>query len=63
MNILDVMKEIGKRWQKITSGEKDYFQKKADQDKLRFKKEQENFQHYRETLELQEKKRIQEELK
>lgn len=63
MNILDVMKEIGKRWQKITASDKDYFQKKADLDKLRFKKEQENFQRHRESLEQQEKNRLQEEMK
>jgi hypothetical protein len=36
MNILDVMREIGRRWRIIGEPEKEYFQKKADIDKTRF---------------------------
>lgn len=39
MNALDVMKEVGRRWQSITKENKDYFQSLADKDKERFKKE------------------------
>lgn len=39
MNILDVMREIGRRWRAITDSDRDYFQKKSDLDKFRFASE------------------------
>lgn len=48
MNALDVMKEVGRRWQSITVSDKEYFQSMADKDKERFKKEN---QHYMKELE------------
>lgn len=39
MNILDVMKEIGRRWQKITPEHKQHFEREADKDKIRFRRE------------------------
>jgi hypothetical protein len=45
MNALDVMKEVGRRWQSIAKENKDYFQSLADKDKERFKRE--NHQYLR----------------
>lgn len=43
MNILDVMKEIGRRWHKISRETREYLQKKVEIDKLRFARELESF--------------------
>jgi uncharacterized protein (UPF0305 family) len=43
MNALDVMKEVGRRWQAISKENKDYFQALADKDKERFKKENQQY--------------------
>lgn len=43
MNALDVMKEVGRRWQSITKEDKDYYQALADKDKERFKKENQKY--------------------
>lgn len=43
MGALDVMKEVGKKWQNMSTDERDYFQKKADRDKIRYVKEQTAF--------------------
>jgi len=50
MNALDVMKEVGKRWQNITQEDKDYFQALADKDKERFKRENQQYMRDLETL-------------
>lgn len=50
MNALDVMKEVGRRWQTITKEDKDYFQKLADKDKERFKKENQQYMKDLESL-------------
>jgi hypothetical protein len=39
MGALDVMKEVGRRWQNITEIDKSRFQALADKDKERFKRE------------------------
>lgn len=43
MNALDVMKEVGRRWQNITEDDKNYYQALADKDKERFKKENQQY--------------------
>lgn len=43
MNALDVMKEVGRRWQSINPLDKSYFQNLADKDKERFKKENQQY--------------------
>ena len=43
MGALDVMKEVGKKWQGMAEEERLYFQKKADRDKIRYVKEQTAF--------------------
>jgi hypothetical protein len=43
MNILDVMREIGKRWRTIEDLDRDYFQAKSNVDKIRFTKEIDSF--------------------
>lgn len=43
MGALDVMKEVGKKWQSMESEQREYFQKKADRDKIRYVKEQTAF--------------------
>ena len=48
MNALDVMKEVGRRWQSIATDDKNYYQSLADKDKERFKREN---QHYMKELE------------
>lgn len=50
MNALDVMKEVGKRWQSIAKDDKDYYQKLADKDKERFKRENQQYMRDLETL-------------
>lgn len=50
MNALDVMKEVGKRWQSIEKENKDYYQKLADKDKERFKRENQQYMKDLETL-------------
>jgi hypothetical protein len=36
MGALQIMQEVGKKWQSITPKEKRYFKDKADRDKLRY---------------------------
>lgn len=43
MNALDVMKEVGRRWQSITDEDKNYYQALADKDKERFKRENQQY--------------------
>lgn len=43
MNALDVMKEVGRRWQSINKEDKAHFKQLADQDKDRFKKENQQY--------------------
>lgn len=43
MNALDVMKEVGRRWQNISEEDKAYYQALADKDKERFKKENQQY--------------------
>lgn len=43
MNALDVMKEVGRRWQSISDEDKSYYQSLADKDKERFKRENQQY--------------------
>lgn len=43
MNALDVMKEVGRRWQSISAEDKNYYQALADKDKERFKRENQQY--------------------
>ena len=43
MGALQVMQEVGKRWQALTKEQKRYFKEKADRDKLRYLNEQRAF--------------------
>jgi len=40
MGALHVMKEVGYAWQGLSANDKQYFQDKADRDKIRYLKEQ-----------------------
>lgn len=56
MNALDVMKEVGRRWQTILPEDKVKFQAMADQDKERFKRENQQYMKELEKLDLKMKK-------
>jgi hypothetical protein len=43
MNALDVMKEVGRRWQSISAEDKNYYQALAEKDKERFKRENQQY--------------------
>ena len=43
MNALDVMKEVGRRWQSITPQDKNHYQELANKDKERFKRENQQY--------------------
>ena len=43
MAALDIMKEVGHRWQNLKPAERNEFQKKADKDKVRYFREQKAF--------------------
>ncbi len=43
MGALNIMKEVGKKWQSMNQADREYFQNKADKDKLRYIKQQETF--------------------
>lgn len=43
MGALQVMQEVGKQWQALTSEERQYFKDKADKDKVRYLNEQRAF--------------------
>ncbi len=43
MGALQVMQEVGKKWQAMTGEERHYFKKKADTDKVRYLTEQKAF--------------------
>ncbi len=43
MGALQVMQEVGKKWQDLTMDEREYFKKKADTDKVRYLTEQRAF--------------------
>jgi len=43
MNALDVMKEVGRRWQNITPEDKNHYQELANRDKERFKRENQQY--------------------
>jgi hypothetical protein len=43
MGALQVMQEVGKQWQAISSDERNYFKNKADTDKVRYLEEQKAF--------------------
>jgi HMG (high mobility group) box len=43
MGALQVMQEVGKKWQAMTSEERHYFKQKADTDKMRYLTEQRAF--------------------
>jgi hypothetical protein len=40
MGALHVMKEVGYSWQAMTAADRQYFQDKADKDKIRYLREQ-----------------------
>lgn len=56
MNALDVMKEVGRRWQSITEEDKKYYQEQADKDKERFKRENQQYMKELEMLDYKLKK-------
>ena len=56
MNALDVMKEVGRRWQSIDPEDKKYFQAQADKDKDRFKRENQQYMKELEQLDTKLKK-------
>jgi len=56
MNALDVMKEVGRRWQSIIPEDKKYFQTQADKDKERFKRENQQYMKELEQLDTKLKK-------
>lgn len=43
MGALQVMQEVGKQWQALSSKERNYFKNKADTDKVRYLEEQKAF--------------------
>jgi len=43
MGALEVMKQVGIRWQSMNSEERQYFQDKADKDKIRYIREMNTF--------------------
>jgi len=43
MGALQVMQEVGKKWQALTEEERQYFKMKADRDKVRYLHEQRAF--------------------
>lgn len=43
MGALQVMQEVGKKWQALTQDERNYFKQKADRDKVRYLTEQRAF--------------------
>jgi hypothetical protein len=43
MGALNVMKEVGYAWQSMTSNDRQYFQDKADKDKIRYLREQKQY--------------------
>ena len=43
MGALQVMQEVGKQWQALSSEERNYFKNKADTDKVRYLEEQKAF--------------------
>ena len=43
MGALQVMQEVGKKWQVLSADERHYFKLKADKDKLRYLHEQQAF--------------------
>jgi hypothetical protein len=43
MGALQIMQEVGKQWQAMTSKERKYFKDKADRDKIRYLEEQRAF--------------------
>lgn len=52
MNALDVMKEVGRRWQQISDTDKSYFQNMANKDKGRFKRENQKYMKELEELDV-----------
>ena len=58
MNALDVMKEVGNRWQSITELDKSYFQDMANKDKDRFKRENQKYMKELEQLDAKLKSEI-----
>lgn len=43
MGALQVMQEVGKKWQAMSKEERRYFKEKADKDKIRYLEEQKEF--------------------
>lgn len=43
LNVLDVMKEVGRRWQNLGETDRNYYQGKANEDKIRYFREQEEY--------------------
>lgn len=43
MGALHVMKEVGYAWQSMTAADRQYFQDKADKDKIRYLREQKQY--------------------
>lgn len=52
MPVLQIMKEVGNKWQNLTPTEKQIFQKMADDDKIRYKEELKEFEKEVEKLQV-----------
>lgn len=52
MPVLQIMKEVGSRWQSLTPGEKNVYQQMADEDKVRYKQELKEFEKEVEKLQV-----------
>lgn len=52
MHVLDIMKQVGIKWQNLTPEEKKLYQDKADADKLRYRRELKDFEKEVDKLEL-----------
>lgn len=44
MHVLEIMKQVGHRWQNLSDPERKEYQDKADADKIRYRKELKEFE-------------------
>lgn len=52
MPVLQIMKEVGSRWQSLIPSEKNVYQQMADEDKVRYKQELKEFEKEVEKLQV-----------
>ena len=52
MPVLQIMKEVGHRWQNLTDTERNIYQRMADEDKVRYKLELKEFEKEVEKLQV-----------